>query len=829
MTSLMVKTQNPASITILRSSRGAFCGKTLTVSDAAEGYEEERPQPGLLWRPAAIEVHDLAHLRAALMTADRAGATVIRGALCRELTPEEERDGIFRRMVDGGYDNGLWKPQARSWVALDLDGVEDHDGAWASLQARLPAPFTGAAFVWNLTASHTFKPGTRCRLFFLLSDPVEDGSLKSWASTAPPWMHLDSSLFNAVQIHYVCTPKFNGLKDPVAERWGLHPGTPLVDASTLTALRPRELDSHALGFVVPPGREANAQEIERRLATIRTQVTTNSRHSHMAGVACELVGLGMPPELIEVELDALFQRAGREPTPGESWRLIKHALGKLVENRLVLDHPPVSAVLDAADAQPPSEAPVVDGVEIAAAVVASPGPAGPLYGPNDMLNAGLYLGQFYPAGGFLRWAEQDWEWTGTCWRRLENEEVLVQRIQKQTDLRHSRANLTSKSVRSLVSRERLQQPCNLDGTQLGRVVVFRNGVLDLDSWLLDPGTPLLPHDCNRFVTTALPYDYVPGATCPRFLAFIESIWPTQMDQRIEYQKMLGYLLMNENPEQKLFILLGAPRSGKGTTLRLIRSLIGGDNCCAPNLTSLANDFGLDSLLGKSVALVGEMNSQGNIPDVAIDRLKSISGGDMVPVNRKSKGELHVTLPVRFVINCNRLPGFLDPSGALASRIVLFTMWESYVNREDTTLDLKLAGELPGIAQFALAGLRRLLIDDGRFLAPESGRRVAEDHRIMQSPTRAFLELCLEPGSPMESINVDALYAAYVTWARENGHHACAKAKMSQELNYRWPAAAETSRTVRTAVDGVTTRFRTGFALTEEGALLVKAGKLPNEA
>jgi putative DNA primase/helicase len=412
---------------------------------------------------------------------------------------------------------------------------------------------------------------------------------------------------------------------------------------------------------------------------------------------------------------------------------------------------------------------------------------------------------------------------------LENDEVLVQRIQKQTDMKHSRAVSTSRSFRSLMSVERLQQPCHLDGSPLGRLLVFDNGVLDLDQWLLDPRAQLLPHDSRRFVTNALPYEHDPTAECPRLLSFMETMWPTQLDQRREYQKMLGYLLLAENPLQKLFILLGAPRSGKGTTLRLIRSLVGNDSCCAPNLSSLANDFGLDAMLGKSVALVGEMNQQSKLPDVAIDRLKSISGGDVVPVNRKNKGELYLEMPVRFVINCNRLPGFLDPSGALASRIVLFTMWESYLGREDTNLDSALRAELPGIAQFALEGLRLLLVEDGAFIAPQSAKNAAAAQRAIQAPTMTFLEACVAPAGPEDWISSKELYGAYCAWAQEQGHHPVSSAKLHIELAMRWPAINDVAKTRRTADGGVRERWRSNFTFTEEGRSYVTSAKLPNEA
>lgn len=833
-TSLMLRTQDPASITVLRSARGAFCGKTFRADDSVEGFAIERPQPGLLWTPGVIAPKELNGLLGALKTiAGMGDAILIRGALNREVEGAERTRGVYRRMVDGGFADGVWRSWARTWVALDIDGAElDCDGTtWqAALAAKLPAPFGGVSFVWNRTASSGLKPGLRVRLFFLLSAPVEDGRLRRWASGVPRSLCIDVSLFNAVQPHYIANPRFEGLEDPcVGERWGLHQtAIDVADASLLLALLDDVDDSHRVGFVLDMLPPPNEQEIAKRVERIRRQEAKGARHAHALGAACELLGVGMPPELVEVEIEDLIQRQGREPDPGEAWRAVKHAVGKLRDGRLRMTQAPAATVLDAADAAPTADpAQAIRGDDILAE---APDQHAPLYGPNDLLNAGLYRAAKYPNGGFLRWAEQDWEWTGRSWQRLENDEVLIQRIQRDTGLKISRAVATARSFRSLMAYERLTTPCRLDGKPLGRVLIFRNGVLDLDSWLLDPAAPLEPHDANRFVTAALPYDYQPTAACPRFQAFLHQLWPDEADQRLEYQKMLGYLLLAENPLQRIFLLMGAPRSGKGTTLRLIRNLVGAENCCAPNLSSLASDFGLDSLIGRSVALVGEMNAQSNIPDEAIDRIKAISGGDAVPVNRKGKSELHIEMPVRFVIGCNQLPGFFDPSGALHARMVLFTMWRSFAGREDPNLDADLANELPGIAQFALAGLRRLLIEDGKFIQPESARGISEEYATAQAPMKAFLSTCVQPAPSGPPISKPALYAAYKAWAQERGHHVGSEAKLFLAMRHCWPQEWLRRREERGPVgaDGSRPRLLRGFAFTADGLEYARANSIPNE-
>ena len=59
------------------------------------------------------------------------------------------------------------------------------------------------------------------------------------------------------------------------------------------------------------------------------------------------------------------------------------------------------------------------------------------------------------------------------------------------------------------------------------------------------------------------------------------------------------------------------------------------------------------------------------------------------------------LETRFVILTNELPRLTDASGALASRFITLVLTESFYGREDLGLTDKLAGELPGILNWAL--------------------------------------------------------------------------------------------------------------------------------
>jgi putative DNA primase/helicase len=230
---------------------------------------------------------------------------------------------------------------------------------------------------------------------------------------------------------------------------------------------------------------------------------------------------------------------------------------------------------------------------------------------------------------------------------------------------------------------------------------------------------------------------------------------------------MGHLLTPDASYQKILMLIGPKRSGKGTIARVIKALIGAANVANSTLAGLATNFGLAPLIGKPAAIVTDARLSGRT-DIAqvVERLLSISGEDSQTIDRKYLPAVTVKLPTRFTLISNELPRLKDSSGALAGRLILLRMTESFYGREDRNLTADLTAELPGILLWAIEGWRRLR-ERGRFVQPESGLDMLEDMEDLGSPVQAFLkERCvLEPGAEVMAAE---LYRAWRAWCEEYG-------------------------------------------------------------
>src|SRR5690606_10081655 len=182
---------------------------------------------------------------------------------------------------------------------------------------------------------------------------------------------------------------------------------------------------------------------------------------------------------------------------------------------------------------------------------------------------------------------------------------------------------------------------------------------------LYPPTPAL------FNLHAAEVAFDPDAAEPQeWQRFLNSIWDDDPEAISTLQEWFGYCLSPGTAQQKMALIVGPKRSGKGTIGRILTELLGGSSVAAPTLSGLATNFGLQPLIGKSLAIIGDARLSGRTDQAIItERLLQISGEDALTIDRKHQSAWTGRLSVRFVIMSNELPRLTDASGALASRFI----------------------------------------------------------------------------------------------------------------------------------------------------------------
>ena len=358
-----------------------------------------------------------------------------------------------------------------------------------------------------------------------------------------------------------------------------------------------------------------------------------------------------------------------------------------------------------------------------------------------------------------------------------------------------------------VAADRFTPPCWLAGshTDLDEtdIVVCSNGLLHV------PSRSLYPHTPNFFTRTALEIAYDPSAPEPKeMMRFLRSLFPEGMAEIELFQEIVGYLVSGKTNQQKIFVIVGPTRAGKGTIGNTLRQLVGAPNTTSPSGRALSTQFGLESMIGKSLALMSDavFPSRSDALEPIVENLKRISGEDPVNVPRKWIGDWVGRLDVRFLILSNEIPSLPDPSGALPNRLIPLVLTESFLGREDLDLSRKIAKELSGLLNWALLGLERLR-ERGRFELPHSSKAALVELVTESSPVAAFVQACCHIDKNAR-VPKDQLYRQYGRWRKQNGGETCAKSTFFKQLFSAVPSA----RPKRESDEGVRKQVIVGLRL-----------------
>jgi putative DNA primase/helicase len=404
--------------------------------------------------------------------------------------------------------------------------------------------------------------------------------------------------------------------------------------------------------------------------------------------------------------------------------------------------------------------------------------------PNGQQGLGYHKKTFY-------------EWCGTHWRQCDLNHLrsqLYEFLDKAVDDEGRPFNPTSHKVNEIIDAlqagveidARLDAPFWLDNssqTSNENLIACRNG-------LLDPVTlTLIPHDPKFFNVNSLPYDYDPNAPEPsQWIRFLKQLWPNKEDGRAAretLQEMFGLFLTADTSQQKIFMLVGPPRGGRGTIGRVLNGLLGPNNVSSPTIGSLSGEFGMWPLIDKRLAIISDARA-GNkgVSFATLERLLSVSGEDPQSVNRKNLSFWQGRLKARFLIMTNELPRVSDQSGAFVARIVLLTMTKSWLGKEDTELTNKLLTELPGILNWSLRGLARLR-RYGSFEMPQSSSDALQRLTDLTSPIQAFIRDWCER-TPDQRINTKLFYTSWKYWCEQQGIPPGSAIVFGRDLHTRCP-------------------------------------------
>lgn len=321
------------------------------------------------------------------------------------------------------------------------------------------------------------------------------------------------------------------------------------------------------------------------------------------------------------------------------------------------------------------------------------------------------------------------------------------------------------------------------------LINLKNGIYNLDS------DQFMPHDSALFLTSQLPFNYTPGATCPMWDLYTLTTFTdvtgsyTDVELVAFIQEAIGYSLTTDISHQIMFWCIGEGENGKGVLFHVLTKL-GGASATYVDLNILKKEkYQLAGLLGKRIVMCSEANTHDNMVEDGI--IKSLVAGDPVPV-RQIRREPFILYPqAKLWWSFNRLPTITDTSHGFWRRMRPIP-FNKIFDDGARIIDLKerLDMELSGIFNWCLVGLRRLK-QNRRFSFCLQVDRTKERLQQESNTVRLFLDDEAEitwMTAGQKGIDPDTLeesskevYLRYSNWAKANGYKAMSDRSLKTEL------------------------------------------------
>jgi P4 family phage/plasmid primase-like protien len=339
-------------------------------------------------------------------------------------------------------------------------------------------------------------------------------------------------------------------------------------------------------------------------------------------------------------------------------------------------------------------------------------------------------------------------------------------------------------------------------------IAAKNCVIDL----IDERT--LEHSPEYRFLSSLGTEFDPDATCPRWRAFLKEVVPTDT-ARQKLQEFAGYTLHHWGlPYHKALFLVGPTASGKSTFLDTINAMLGEGTVASLTPQQMtAERFGGADLYGRWA------NIRNDIPANTVEntgQFKEIIAGDPLKAEEKFKDPFTFRPKAKHLFSANQLPEADTDDEAFFRRILLCPFPETVPRAErDPALDDKLQAELPGILNWAIEGLQRLL-GNGTFTGDRSPGHTQDTWEKWGNSVKRFEKAALENGS--EDIPKGVVYAAYLQYCREESVPTETQHALTRKLKQEGYSDG------RAYVDGDRQRCFTGVAWTGRGEELLSAAQ-----
>lgn len=304
-----------------------------------------------------------------------------------------------------------------------------------------------------------------------------------------------------------------------------------------------------------------------------------------------------------------------------------------------------------------------------------------------------------------------------------------------------------------------------------------NGILDLEKVVVSPHNPAALLRWSTNGSYIADRKALPTELAERFRnwsKFLKRVLPS-LELRRYVQKLLGYSLLDGNPQRLLIFVRGGTSTGKSVFAETVMAALG--SYAGPFNMSLLRDnqdekprADIVESLTQRIIFASETSSAWHLH---ADAIKRMTGGDTIKARLPHRGEYFERIPAFTPwVRTNEVPQVTAADMALDRRLVVIpfdvTIRQDEEDHEAMETLRRTSGD--AVITWAIEGLKRYR-REGLGDMPMATIEAKFEFSSQLSPIHVFIEDLCERGTETEPeyrIEVAELYGAYENWCFVNG-------------------------------------------------------------
>jgi putative DNA primase/helicase len=291
---------------------------------------------------------------------------------------------------------------------------------------------------------------------------------------------------------------------------------------------------------------------------------------------------------------------------------------------------------------------------------------------------------------------------------------------------------------------------------------------------------LRPFDASDFIRYQLPFAFDEKATAPKFHAYLNRVLPEQ-DKQAVLAEFLGYVFVPQShlKLEKALFLYGSGANGKSVFYEIMKALLGPHNTSEFTLQSLTDTTGYyraliaDKLVNYASEISGKLEST---------KFKSLASGEPMEARLPYGQPMIIENYAKLIFNTNELPKDVEFNNAFFRRFIIIPFEVTIPeNEQNKTLHKEIISEeLPGVFNWVLDGLKRLLVQKGFSQSPSIDRAL-EEFRTESDTVKRFLDEEGYKPHPENKILLKDFYQSYKDFAHDDGNRFLSKQNFRKRL------------------------------------------------